>query len=141
MLRLYGCAITRGDAERLVAALTSSERAASLEAASAIRWGARWKLAVDELEPDLRDALLDTLGDPAPGLVGLRAALEQSANDERSWRRLSRRLYNPRRRQCECLSDCWCKRTAWGRRLRWYIPGRYHSSISACVAPDREPAC
>jgi hypothetical protein len=139
VLRLYGCVVTRDDAEHLVAALIASERAASLEAASAVRWGTEWNLAVGELEPDLRDALLDALAEPPPGLVQLRAALEQSAASERGWRRLSQRLYNPRSHHCECLSDCWCKRTTWGRMLRWYIPGRYHSSISACVASESEP--
>jgi hypothetical protein len=30
-----------------------------------------------------------------------------------------------RQRHCWCPEDCWCK-TALGRHLRWWVPGRYH---------------
>jgi hypothetical protein len=134
VFRLYGCSITDNDADRLVAALTAnSSRAASHEAAAAIRWGTEWELTAEQLEPDLRDALLDALAtvDASAGLVQLRDVLERSALTEPKRHRLARRLHNPRRRHCECLSDCWCKRTTWGQMLRWYIPSPYHSSISA----------
>ena len=140
MLRLYRCNITDGNADTLIAALTANGRAASLEATAAIRWGIKWNLAVDELEPDLRDALLDALDDSAPAFAPLRAALEQSATTAPRRHRFAHRVHNPKRRHCECLSDCWCKRTSWGRALRWYIPVRYHSSVSACVAPQSEVA-
>jgi hypothetical protein len=142
VLRLCGCSITSDDADRLVAALSTNRRAASQEAAATIRWGTEWKLTADQLEPDLRDALLDALElvEPSAGLVQLRAALEQSAPTEPKRRRVSGRLHNPRRRQCECLSHCWCKRTRWGQALRWYVPSRYHSPVSASPAPQHEAA-
>ena len=40
-------------------------------------------------------------------------------------RSLLHRLHNPRGRECACDPDCWCKRTALGRLVRWWFPGRY----------------
>lgn len=134
---LCGCNISGDDAERLVAALTASGRAVSLEAAAAIRWAGEWELRADHVEPDLRDAFLAALPtiDSSVGLVQLRKALKRHARTEPKRQRLARRFHNPRRRQCECLSNCWCKQTTWGRALRWYIPSRHHSSISAGGTP------
>jgi hypothetical protein len=36
-----------------------------------------------------------------------------------------RRLHNPRGRVCGCDPDCWCQRSALGRAVRWWFPGRY----------------
>ncbi|MDQ4030329.1 MAG: hypothetical protein M3168_04745 [Actinomycetota bacterium] len=41
-------------------------------------------------------------------------------------RSLLARLHNPRGRRCGCPPSCFCKRTAIGRLLRWYIPARFH---------------
>ena len=132
MLRLYGCEIAPDDAGRLVAALSADGSPASLEAAAAIRWGALAKVSASELEPEIQDAILNVLADPPPGLVELREALIGVARPGREPGRLSRRLHNPRGRECGCLSDCWCKRTVWGRALRWYVPARRHSSATPC---------
>jgi hypothetical protein len=39
-------------------------------------------------------------------------------------RTLPQRLHNPRNRRCDCDPSCWCKRTALGRAVRWWFPGR-----------------
>ena len=36
-----------------------------------------------------------------------------------------RRIHNPRGRECGCDPDCWCQRTALGRLVKWWFPGRY----------------
>ena len=136
MLSLYGCEISAEDADLLVDALLERETAASLEAAAAIRFGSAGRLTADELEPDMRDALLGVLEPAPPGLADLRRALkraERRAGSRRTRRgRIVCRLHNPRNRQCLCLSDCWCRRTRWGRLLRWYVPARRHSSVEPC---------
>lgn len=40
-------------------------------------------------------------------------------------RNLIQRIHNPHNRQCECDPDCWCQRTALGRAIKWWFPGRY----------------
>jgi len=45
-------------------------------------------------------------------------------------RSLVDRIHNPRGYECGCLPECWCKSTAWGRALRWYIPARHHTAVS-----------
>lgn len=45
-------------------------------------------------------------------------------------RSLVSRLHNPHRRECGCLPECWCQRTAFGRALRWYVPKSHHSAVS-----------
>jgi len=40
-------------------------------------------------------------------------------------RTLIQRVHNPRNRQCGCDPDCWCRRTALGRAVKWWFPGRY----------------
>jgi hypothetical protein len=35
------------------------------------------------------------------------------------------RLHNPRGRSCGCDASCWCRRTAVGRAVKWWFPGRY----------------
>ena len=40
-------------------------------------------------------------------------------------RSLLGRVQNPRNRECSCDPDCWCRRTALGRAVRWYFPGRF----------------
>jgi len=39
------------------------------------------------------------------------------------------RLHNPRGRRCGCPAECICQRSALGRALRWYIPGRFHTPV------------
>jgi hypothetical protein len=136
VLSLYGCEITPEGADRLVDALLERETAASLEAAAAIRFGSAARLTAEELEPDMRDAILGVLEPPPPGLAGLRRALKRAARRERlrhsRRRRLARRVHNPRGRTCLCLSDCWCRWTPWGRAVRWYVPARRHTSVEPC---------
>ena len=40
-------------------------------------------------------------------------------------RALVQRIHNPRNRTCGCDADCWCQRTALGRAVKWWFPGRY----------------
>jgi hypothetical protein len=40
-------------------------------------------------------------------------------------RTLLQRIHNPRGRTCGCDPDCWCRRTALGRAVKWWFPGRY----------------
>jgi len=40
------------------------------------------------------------------------------------------RLHNPSGRHCGCPPECICQRSASGRALRWYIPGRFHTPLS-----------
>jgi hypothetical protein len=40
-------------------------------------------------------------------------------------RTVLQRVQNPRNRSCGCAPGCWCKRTAVGRAVRWWFPGRY----------------
>jgi hypothetical protein len=35
-----------------------------------------------------------------------------------------RRIHNPRGRECACDADCWCRRTALGRAVKWWLPAR-----------------
>ena len=44
------------------------------------------------------------------------------------------RLHNPRGRECGCLPECWCQRTAMGRAFRWY--GRYLGLRHKSVTPE-----
>jgi hypothetical protein len=39
-------------------------------------------------------------------------------------RSLVARIHNPRGRVCVCDADCWCRRTALGRAVKWWFPGR-----------------
>ena len=34
------------------------------------------------------------------------------------------RVHNPRNRECGCDEDCWCRRTALGRAVKWWLPSR-----------------
>jgi hypothetical protein len=136
VLWLYGCEITHEDADRLVEALLTRDTASSNEAAAAIRFGSVGRLSAQQLEPDLRQAILGVLEPPPPGLADLRRVLaraERKARVEHSRRhRLVGRVHNPRGRTCLCLSDCWCRRTWWGSIVRWYVPARRHTSIEQC---------
>ena len=40
-------------------------------------------------------------------------------------RSLATRLHNPRNYECACDPDCWCRRTALGRAVKWWFPARY----------------
>ncbi len=132
MLTLYGCEIASADADRLVEALTDAGTHASLEAAAAIRWGMAMDARVDDLEPELCRAVLDVLGRAGPDLSTLRDALATVPLHIPRRTRIVRRLHNPMHRACGCLDDCWCKRTRWGRAIRWYIPQHRHTSVSPC---------
>ena len=39
-------------------------------------------------------------------------------------RTLLQRIHNPRNKTCGCDPDCWCNRTALGRAVKWWFPGR-----------------
>jgi len=41
------------------------------------------------------------------------------------------RIQNPRGLRCGCPAECICQRSALGRALRWYIPGRFHTPVPA----------
>ena len=40
-------------------------------------------------------------------------------------RSLLQRIHNPRGYVCPCDPDCWCRRTALGRAVKWWLPARY----------------
>jgi hypothetical protein len=46
-------------------------------------------------------------------------------HDRRMGRSLAQRVHNPRGRECGRDPDCWCKRTALGRAVKWWFPARY----------------
>jgi len=39
-------------------------------------------------------------------------------------RSLIQRIHNPRNFVCGCDPDCWCRRTAVGRVVKWWFPAR-----------------
>ena len=39
-------------------------------------------------------------------------------------RALLQKIHNPRNQSCPCEADCWCRRTALGRAVKWWFPGR-----------------
>ena len=132
MPTLYGYPLTADDGHRLVAALDDAGTHASLEAAAAIRWGEAMDVPVDELVPDLCRAILNVLDRATSDLEPLRERLAREAVPPQRRTRILRRIHNPMRRACGCLDDCWCKRTHWGRAVRWYVPQKRHSSVSPC---------
>ena len=130
---LYGYELTPEDGERLVAALTDAGTHASLEAAAAIRWSGSMDVPIDGLEPELCCAILDVLDRATADLAPLRERLSHEAVPPHPrTSRVLRAIHNPKRRACGCLDDCWCKRTVWGRAIRWYVPQKRHSSVSPC---------
>jgi catechol 2,3-dioxygenase-like lactoylglutathione lyase family enzyme len=40
-------------------------------------------------------------------------------------RTLVARIHNPHGYVCACDPDCWCRRTAFGRAVKWWFPARY----------------
>jgi hypothetical protein len=40
-------------------------------------------------------------------------------------RSLLHRIHNPRNYECGCDPDCWCRRTAIGRAMKWWFPARW----------------
>jgi len=40
-------------------------------------------------------------------------------------RTLVQRIHNPHGYVCACDPDCWCRRTAIGRAVKWWFPARY----------------
>jgi hypothetical protein len=54
---------------------------------------------------------------------------------------LLERIHNPRGRTCGCDADCWCRRTAAGRAVKWWFPGRFvglHHKNAALEAWKRD---
>jgi hypothetical protein len=137
---LYGSELTSADGDRLVAALTDASTHASLEAAATIRWGEAMGVPLDDLEPELCSAILDVLHRATADHELLRDRLALEAVPPQRRTRLIRSLHNPSRRACGCLDDCWCKRTFWGRAIRWYVPQKRHTSVSPCWKQDRHEA-
>jgi len=40
-------------------------------------------------------------------------------------RTLIQRIHNPGNHVCGCDPDCWCRRTAVGRAIKWWFPARW----------------
>jgi hypothetical protein len=40
-------------------------------------------------------------------------------------RTLLQRIHNPSDYGCGCDPDCWCRRTALGRAVKWWFPARF----------------
>jgi hypothetical protein len=51
-------------------------------------------------------------------------------------RSLLQRIHNPRNRVCGCAPDCWCNRTALGRAVKWWFPGRVVGLRHKSVPPE-----
>jgi hypothetical protein len=51
-------------------------------------------------------------------------------------RTLVQRIHNPHNRSCGCSPECWCRRTAIGRAVRWWFPGRYFGLHHKSVPPE-----
>ena len=52
-------------------------------------------------------------------------------------------IHNPRNRECGCHPDCWCRRTAVGRAIKWWSPARFiglHHKSSATAEWKRQRA-
>lgn len=49
-------------------------------------------------------------------------------------RELLERLHNPGAYQCDCVPECWCKRSRFGHLLMWYVPSRFHHRPSQQTA-------
>jgi len=45
-------------------------------------------------------------------------------------RSVLQRIHNPHNLVCGCDPDCWCRRTALGRAVKWWVPPRlaHHKS-------------
>lgn len=52
------------------------------------------------------------------GMASYRARFDEIAAD------LGPKPPDARNRECGCDSDCWCRRTALGRAVKWWFPGR-----------------
>jgi hypothetical protein len=40
-------------------------------------------------------------------------------------RTVVQRIHNPHNYECGCDPDCWCRRTAIGRAVKWWFPARW----------------
>jgi hypothetical protein len=54
------------------------------------------------------------------------------------------RIHNPRNRHCGCDPDCWCRRTAVGRAVKWWVPAqliglRHKNDAVAAWKQARDP--
>lgn len=52
-------------------------------------------------------------------------------------------MHNPRNRECGCDADCWCRRTAVGRAVKWWFPAtlfgvHHHSEATAQWKRDQD---
>ncbi len=52
-------------------------------------------------------------------------------------------MHNPRNRTCGCDPDCWCRRMALGRAVKWWFPARlvglHHKNVAlAAWKKDRD---
>ena len=41
-------------------------------------------------------------------------------------RRILARIHNPGLWECNCVPECFCRRTRLGRTFGWYVPPRFH---------------
>src|SRR5262249_4143870 len=47
---------------------------------------------------------------------------------------LLERLHNPGAYVCDCVPECWCKRSRIGHLIMWYVPSRFHRRPSDAAA-------
>ncbi len=45
-------------------------------------------------------------------------------------RTLLQRVHNPRNYECGCDPDCWCRRTALGRAVKWWFRRTSSASVT-----------
>jgi len=84
------------------------------------------------------DARVAEVGRAAGALTTSRRLVADAGESEiTSMRRtILERIHNPSGRRCGCPPACWCKRTAWGRALRWCLPRRHLSIAPAWKGPQ-----
>lgn len=52
-------------------------------------------------------------------------------------RTVLQRVHNPRNRGCWCDPECWCRRTALGRAVKWWFPaGLFGISHNGAASAD-----
>lgn len=52
-------------------------------------------------------------------------------------RSLLHRIHNPHDHMCACDPDCWCRRTALGRVVKWWFPAHWFGIRHKTTSVDR----
>ena len=157
MTQIAAIQVSETDVWWIVDQLFAIGRADDVTAAFAIENGVLAGEPIDELTPGQQAAILEAVSYVNARLDPLREALERHHCRRTRGaglrhpggltlvgsrpggvpftalaRTLLQRIHNPHNRTCGCDRDCWCRRTAIGRAVKWWFPGRcfglYHKS-------------